>query len=335
MTTPRRIQFLIFPGLQALDAAGPHQMFAGANQERPGSYTLSIAAAAAGPVACESGLTLTADRAFSSLSARALARVDTLIVVGGDVDGMRAALADGRITAIAQRAVGRTRRIASVCTGAFFLAAGGLLDGKRAATHWRAIAALRRFRPQVDVDADSIFVRADNLWTSAGVTAGIDLALALIEADLGRDVALAVARRHVVYRVRPGGQAQFSAALAAQAAPDADKALARATRAVIAAPEKDWRVERLAEAAGTSVRSLTRGFARALNTSPAAFVARARLDAARRMLVETTAPIDQVALRCGFASLRRLDRAFQRTLSISPSAFRARFATSQSKDKTP
>lgn len=329
----RRIQFLTFPGMQALDVVGPHQMFAGANEERPGAYTLSIAAAQTGPVACESGLALQADRALASLSAQALARVDTLIAAGGSAQGLRAALADGAIAAIAKRAEGRVRRIASVCSGAFFLAAAGLLDGRRAATHWRAVAALKRFRPQIDVDPDSIFVRDGAIWTSAGVTAGIDLALAMIEADLGRAVALAVARRHVVFRVRPGGQAQFSAELEAQAAPEG--ALERATRAVLAAPEKDWRVERLADAAGMSVRSLTRAFARSLQISPAAFVARARVDAARRMLVESTAPIETVAQRCGFGSLRALDRAFQRALSISPSAFRARFSSGQSKDKTP
>jgi len=331
MTKQRRILFLAFPGMQALDVVGPHQMFSGALDESPGAYGLAIAAAEPGPVRCTSGLALLADRTFASLNARALSGFDTLIAVGGDDAGMRAALADGAISAIAKRAQGRVRRIASVCSGAFFLADAGLLDGKRAATHWRATRALQRFRPQVEVDADSIFVRDGDVWTSAGVTAGIDMALAMIEEDLGRATALQVARRHVIFRMRTGGQAHFSSELDAQAAPEG--AIEALAQAVLAAPEKDWRIDMLAGQANMSVRSLTRAFAKALNTSPAAFVERARVDAARRLLVETQAPIDVVAQRSGFGSLRRLDRAFKRALSVSPSAFRARFASPQPKER--
>lgn len=325
MLKPRRVLFLVYPGIQALDVVGPHQMFAGAADEAPGAYTLSVAAAQQGALPCGSGLPLVADRAFSALDARFLRTIDTLFVVGGGDEALRNALAGREITGIVARAQGRVRRIASVCAGAFFLADAGLLDGKRAATHWKSVAELRRFRPQVDVDADAIFVRDGEIWTSAGVTAGIDLALAMIEDDLGRDIALNVARRHVVFRMRSGGQAQFSAELEAQAAPDG--ALDKLTRAIIAAPAKDWRIDTMAAQANVSPRSLSRLFARSFRQSPAAFVERVRVDAARRMLVESPKTIDQIALACGFGAVRRLDRAFQRTLNTSPSAFRARFSS--------
>src|SRR5262245_30722535 len=146
-----------------------------------------------------------------------LARIHTLITVGGE-PGMRQELARGHVTDIVSRAIGRVSRIASVCSGTFFLAAAGALDGRRAATHWSEVEALRRFRPAVLVDGDAIHIEDGAIWTSAGVTAGMDLALAMIEADLGRKVALAIARRHVVFRIRPGGQSQFSAELAARSA---------------------------------------------------------------------------------------------------------------------
>jgi transcriptional regulator GlxA family with amidase domain len=319
----RRVLFVIYPGLQALDLTGPHQMFSAAAEERPGAYTLSVAAAVAGPVVSQSGLALVADLTLASLNARMLRGVDTLIVVGGT--GMGAARADGAIAALLKRAAGRVRRIASVCTGAFFLADAGLLEGRRAATHWAYVPRLRREHPRTDVDGEAIFVRDGAYWTSAGVTAGIDMALAMIEDDLDRDVALAVARRNVVFRMRPGGQAQFSAELEAQAAPGG--ALAALTQAIAAEPARDWRIEQMAAHAGLSLRSLSRAFARSLKQSPAAFVERVRMDAARRLLVESEQPVETIARACGFSSLRQMDRAFARTLAVSPSAFRARFSS--------
>jgi transcriptional regulator GlxA family with amidase domain len=326
MSKPRRILFVVFPGVQILDVAGPLQMFAGADDERSGSYERVVAAPSAGQIASSSGFTFFADRAVDEIDARFLRGTDTMIIAGGD-ERIAAHLREGRITELVKRAHGRVRRIASVCTGAFFLAAAGVLDGKRAATHWKAVERLRTFRPQIEVDADSIYVRDGAIWTSAGVTAGMDLALALIEEDLGREVALEVARRHVVFRIRPGGQAQFSAELTAHGA--ADGALERLSRAVLAQPGADWRIENMATNAGMSARSLSRAFAKTLHTSPAAFVERVRVDAARRALVESAAPIDRIARECGFGSLRRLDRAFRRALSVSPSAFRARFRSSR------
>jgi transcriptional regulator GlxA family with amidase domain len=325
MARRRRILFLTYPGMQALDLTGPHQMFAGATAESAGAYELTIAAAEIGPVSCDSGLAVMATATFASLDARALRAFDTLFVIGGNDRAVRAELPRGSITDIVRRAHGRVRRIASVCAGAFFLADAGLLDGKRAATHWSALSELKRFRPAIEVDGESIYVREGEIWTSAGVTAGMDLALAMIEEDLGRDIALRVARRHVVFRIRPGGQSQFSAELEAHAAPDGE--LRRLTQAIIAAPENDWRIDRMATHAKTSPRTLSRAFHKSLNQSPAAFVERVRVDAARRMLIETATPIGRIAHACGFGATRRLDRAFQRALSISPSAFRARFSS--------
>jgi transcriptional regulator GlxA family with amidase domain len=199
-----------------LDVTGPLQMFAGVNDElgRP-AYELVIAAPKRGPFKTSSGIGLVADLAIADVSPAKCRASDTLIAAGGD-PGLCRALESGEIAALIKAARRRGARIVSVCTGTFFLAAAGLLDGRRAATHWRFVERLRQFRPQVDVDPEAIYLRDGNVWTSAGVTAGIDLALALIEADFGRAIALAVARRHVVFRIRPGGQGQFSTELAAQ-----------------------------------------------------------------------------------------------------------------------
>jgi transcriptional regulator GlxA family with amidase domain len=322
--SPRTILMLGYPGSQILDITGPMQMFAAANDELGRTvYTLRLASPARGAFATSSGLRLVADLGFADLDGRRLARVDTLIVAGGD-PGLRIALHEGVVTGIVARARSRVRRLASVCSGAFFLAAAGVLDGRRATTHWRAADDLRRFRPAVRLDADAIHVRDGDIWTSAGVTAGIDLALAMIEADHGRDLALDLARRHVVFRIRPGGQSQYSAELAAQAAPAGR--LARLAEQVTDRPDADWRAETLAACAGVSPRSLSRLFRGALDTSPAAFVERVRLDRARRALLDSDAGVEAIAAGCGFGSLRRMDRAFARTVGVSPTAFRARFS---------
>src|SRR5436190_10485888 len=216
-------------------------------------------------------------------------------------------------------------RIASVCSGTFFLAAAGVLDGRRAATHWSEVDALKRFRPSVLVDGDAIHVEDGGIWTSAGVTAGMDLALAMIEVDLGREIALAIARRHVVFCIRPGGQSQFSAELAAQSA--GNPKLQKLAERVTTHPRADWRIDVLAVEAGVSQRSLSRLFRAGLNLSPADFVERVRIDVARRRLLETDDHVETIALACGFGSLRRMDRAFARTMAASPKEYRSRFKT--------
>jgi transcriptional regulator GlxA family with amidase domain len=325
MSAPHRVLFLAYPGFQLLDLAGPLQMFMTTDAMLGGgAYAVRVAAREAGTFPTSAGLAVVADLALRDVDDAVLAATDTLISVGGGGRPLEAALEEGAIARVLTRAQGRVPRIASVCTGAFFLASAGLLDGKRATTHWESVERLRAFRPGVDVDPDAIFVRDGDVWTSAGVTAGMDLALAMIEADRGRAAALATARRMVVFRIRPGGQAQFSADLAAQATED--RRLARLAEAVRVAPHEDWRLERLTAVAGMSTRTLSRACRDELGASPAAFVERVRLDAARRALVETDRPIERVARDCGFASLRRMDRAFARVLGVSPRAFRRRFS---------
>ncbi len=327
MVRPHRILMLAFPGCQILDVVGPSQMFAGANDETATpAYDLKIVAPDSGPFPTSSGMKLVADLAFRDLESDLLGADDTVIAAGGD-SGVRAALADGELTRLVRRANRDGARIVSVCSGAFFLAAAGVLDGRRAATHWRAIDTLRRFRPQVDVDPEAIYVRDGNVWTSAGVTSGIDLALALIEADLGRDIALAIARRHVVFPIRPGGQTQFSPELTASGV--RHRGLARLADRIANRPCDAWDTGALAAEAGVSLRSLSRLFRKELNASPSAFVERIRIDLARRALLETDTAIETIALDCGFGSLRRMDRAFARLIDATPSEFRARFKTSR------
>jgi transcriptional regulator GlxA family with amidase domain len=323
MPAPHNILLLAFPNGQLLDIAGPLQMFAGANVEvSRRDYRIEIAAPQAGPLATSSGVRVVADLAFAQVTNRRLARTNTLITVGGD-PGMRQELARGSTTKIVSRAIGRVPRIASVCNGTFFLAAAGALDGRRAATHWSEVDALKRFRPAVIVDADAVHMADGGIWTSAGVTAGMDLALAVIEADLGRQIALAIARRHVVFRIRPGGQSQLSAELVAQSASNAK--LQRLAETVTAQPRTDWRTDVLAAEIGVSQRSLSRLFRAGLNISPADFVVRVRVDLARRRLLETDQSVEASAVACGFGSLRRMDRAFARMIAASPTEFRSRF----------
>src|SRR5215469_11427992 len=329
MPTPHRILLLAFPNGQLLDIAGPLQMFAGANDELSRQmYEIEIAAPQAGPFSTSSGVRLVADTSFAQITNEQLGRIHTLITVGG-MPGMRQELARGDVTGIVARAIGRVPRIASVCSGTFFLAAAGVLDGRKAATHWSEVEALKRFRPAVLVDADAIHIEDGGIWTSAGVTAGMDLALAMIEADLGRKAALAVARRHVVFRIRPGGQSQFSAELVAQSADNGR--LQKLAEKIIAHPRADWRADVLAAEAGVSRRSLSRLFRAGLNVSPADFVERVRTDLARRRLLETSDNVETIAVACGFGSLRRMDRAFARALSASPTEFRSRFKTNGAK----
>ena len=306
-----------------LDVTGPLQMFAGVNDELGRqAYELVIAAPKIGPLKTSSGVSLVADLAIADVSPAECSPADTLIVVGGD-PGLRRALESDEISALIKAANRRGCRIVSVCTGTFFLAAAGLLDGRRAATHWCYVERLRRFRPEVEVDPEAIYLRDGNVWTSAGVTAGIDLALALIEADFGRSIALAVARRHVVFRIRPGGQGQFSPELVAQSI--RDPRLSKLAKRIAEGPQEEWRTDTLAAEAGVSQRSLSRLFRKELNASPSEFVERVRIDQARRALLETEAQIESVAIRCGFGSLRRMDRAFLRAISATPTELRARF----------
>ncbi|HUA56529.1 MAG TPA: GlxA family transcriptional regulator [Candidatus Sulfotelmatobacter sp.] len=314
----RHVVVLAVEDAQLLDVAGPWQVFAGAESlELPTGYALSLVSPKGGMVTTSSGI-----RIVTEAAAAVRGPIDTLIVAGGP--GTRTALMDRALMACLRGWAKRARRTCSVCTGAFLLAEAGLLDGRRAATHWRACRELQERYPDVRVEPDPIFVRDGAIWTSAGVTAGIDLALALVEADLGHDAAMRVARGLVVFLKRPGGQSQFSAPLSAQAA--ADDGLDALHGWMAEHLDGDLRVERLAGRAGMSPRTFARVYAAKLGTTPAKTVERLRVEAARRALEDGGAPLKLIAHRCGFGDEERMRRAFVRRLGVSPSDYRARFA---------
>ena len=318
---PRRVEILVFADVQLLDVAGPLQVFATANDLAPPQappYALSVVAAEQGQagagVRSSAGLGLAAEAL-----PHADQPLDTLIVAGGR--GVTAA-AEGDLPAWVAARAPRARRVASVCTGAFLLGAAGLLDGRRVATHWTRCAELAQRYPEARVEPDPIFIRDGAVWTSAGVTAGIDLALALVEADLGRAAALGVARHLVVFLKRPGGQAQFSTVLSLQ------------TGGTRFEPLHAWLAEHLcenltvahlAEAAGMSPRGFARHYRAATGLTPARALERMRIEAARRLLAETRLPVKRVAARCGFGSEETLRRSFLRHVGVAPAAYRRRF----------
>jgi transcriptional regulator GlxA family with amidase domain len=317
----RVIEVLAFPSVQLLDVTGPLQVFASANDivtEAGGTppYLIGVVAQGHQGITASAGLQLSAGQLPPVGAA-----LDTLIVAGGQ--GVEAAAADPALVDWVRQRAGQARRVASVCTGAVLLAASGVLDGRRAATHWSICAELARRFPAVRVESDPIFVRDGPVWTSAGVTAGIDLALALVEQDLGRSVALAVARYLVVFLKRPGGQAQFSTVLALQMAEDKFGALHEWINAHLA---DDLSLPVLAGQARMSARSFSRHYAEAIGLTPARTVERLRVEAARRLLSESRLPVKRISQRCGFGSEETMRRSFLRLLATSPQDYRARFS---------
>ena len=315
----RRVLIVAFPGVQSLDVTGPLEVFATAEQLVEGSYDVEVVASEAGPLRTESGLRILPERALSACGGP----IDTLVVAGGvgTVDARR----DERLIAWLREAATRSRRVTSVCTGAFLLARAGLLDGRRATTHWLFCAELARRHPEIQVEPDLIYVRDGNVITSAGVTAGIDLALALVEEDLGAEVALEVARLLVLFLKRPGGQAQFSAGLAAQAA---EREPLRELQGWIADHlDADLSVPALADRALMSPRNFARAFRREVGMTPAAYVESLRVERARLVLEDGDHPVEEVARRCGFGTVETMRRAFRRRVSVSPSEYRTRFQT--------
>ncbi|HEV3228851.1 MAG TPA: GlxA family transcriptional regulator [Solirubrobacteraceae bacterium] len=320
----RQIVLVAYPGVQSLDVSGPYEVFAGAERlirargfaDR--GYSIRVVAPLGAPVRCESGLLLTPDAGLEALAA---GPIDTLLVAGGG--GSRRASDDLELVQAIAAAAPRARRVASVCTGAFLLARAGLLSGRRATTHWAACGELAAAYPDVHVDPDPIFTRDGNLYTSAGVTAGMDLALALVEDDLGRDAALEIARWLVMFVRRPGNQSQFSAQLQAQLA--RRDSLRELQRFVVEHPEADLSVEAMAARAWMSPRHFARMFVREVGVTPARYVERVRIDAARRQLEDRDEGIGQIAAACGFGTAETMRRAFLRALGVSPAEYRRRF----------
>jgi transcriptional regulator GlxA family with amidase domain len=322
---PRRVVILAYEDVQSLDVTGPAEVFSGASRLREAEsgtqpYTVEIVTPGGGPVRASSGIQLHPDRS----TAGCRGPIDTLVVAGGS--GVRWAVEDPALVRWVKSAAGRSRRVASVCSGAFLLAAGGLLDGRRATTHWASCEELGRRHPEVEVEPDAIYVRDGELWTSAGVTTGMDLALAMVEEDLGHEVALEIARWLVVFVQRPGGQSQFSSHLSAQRA---EREPLRELQAWIADNlDQDLRVEALAERAHMSPRNFARAFRREVGLTPGAYVEAVRIERAKQRLERGLDPVEAVARECGFGTAETMRRAFGRRVGVAPSAYRARFRTS-------
>jgi transcriptional regulator GlxA family with amidase domain len=312
-----------YPGVHNLDVVGPLEILATTKFFRPGPpepYEIAIAAAEAGPVEASSGLTITAQASFDGVL-NGTGDIDTLMIAGGH--GSSAAMRDPDLIAFVRAMAPRVRRVAAICTGALILAEAGLLNGRRASTHWFWCPTLRDDYPEVTVDADAIYVRDGNVWTSAGVTSGMDLALALVEDDLGHEVALEVARFSVMYMIRPGGQSQFSAHLVAQRAED--PAINATLAFILENPCDPLTVTALAARAGLSERTFARRFKDETGLTPASYVETARVQAARVALETSPLGIETIAREAGFQTAERMRRAFQRHLGVSASEYRDRF----------
>jgi transcriptional regulator GlxA family with amidase domain len=318
-TKPRRIVILAFPGVQPLDVIGPAEVFSGADVLAGGdAYTVEVVAKEPGPIVVRS-------RGYGLVPKTTIARcrgpIDTLVVGGGF--GVANAENDAALIRWIRSAARRSRRITSVCTGSFLLARAGLLEGKTVTTHWASTAELARRHPELTVEPNPIFVRDGDVWTSAGVTSGMDLSLALVEADLGREIAVEVARWAVLFLQRPGGQAQFSSHLETQLA---ERRPLRDLQSWIADNlDADLRVEALAGRAAMSPRNFARFFRRETGMTPAAYVEVLRVERARQLLEEAGDPVELVSARCGFGTPETMRRAFARRVGSPPAEYRARF----------
>ena len=316
--TVGKVVVVAYPQAKLLDVTGPCEVFADANRALgTAAYEVEVVSESAGPVETSSGVELVARRDYAAVRGP----IDTLLVSGGP--GVRLAAGDAALLRWLRHSAARARRVGSVCTGAFLLAAAGLLDGRRATTHWEYCDRLAREHPRIKVDPEPIFVHDGGVYTSAGVTAGMDLALALVEEDLGREVALAVARNLVMFVRRPGGQSQFSTLLQLQAA---DREPLRDLQAWAAGHLADGlSVQALAGGVHMSPRNFSRVFRNQTGRTPARFVERLRVEAARRRLEETSAGLERIARECGFGSSDSMRRSFLRVLRVAPSDYRDRF----------
>lgn len=319
----RSVVIVVYPGVQSLDAVGPYEVFSGAAQaiastrpDAPAAYEVRLVARDGTQVRSESGLSLGADPLPPHTSP-----LDTLLVAGGS--GVHEARSDAELVDWVRRAGGRARRVGTVCTGAFLAAEAGLLDGRHVTTHWARAQRLADEFPQLHVDPDPIYTRTGTLWTSAGVTAGIDMALAMVEDDLGTEVAQIVARWLVMFLRRPGGQSQFAAPVWM---PRAERSSVRAVQQAIEDhPDGDHRIATLAARASMSPRHFSRVFLDEVGESPGQYVERVRVDAARRLLEDTDDTVALVARRCGFGTAETMRRAFVRRVGVAPDHYRRRF----------
>lgn len=307
----RAIGVVLYPDFQILDATGPVAAFEIGGRLAQAPYAIRTFAREPGLVASTSGVALPAEPLAAAEG------IDTLLVVGGD--GVRGAARDEALVGFVREQAGRVRRIASVCSGTFVLAAAGLLDGRRATTHWSRSATFARAFPQVRLEPDRIYVRDGGVWTSAGISAGIDLALAMVADDLGEPVAKRAAQQLVVYRRRPGGQSQFSAMLELDRP---DGRFARLTGWMRERLGESLDVERLAREAAMSPRNFARAFLAETGVTPAKAVERLRVEAARERIETGPEPIDQVARAVGFGDAERMRRAFLRAFGQPPQALR-------------
>ncbi len=327
MTKERHIVLAAYRGVSLLDLGGPLEAFRvasafGQSQKRRANYKCTVVSSAGGQVDTADGVPL----GTQSIRSLDRAEIDTLIVPGAFM--VEDVTRDARLIKWIAKRASKCRRVCSVCVGSFMLAAAGLLDGRRAATHWMHTDALAQKHPKVQVEPDAIFVRDGRVWSSAGVTTGIDLALALIEEDCGREVAIDVARMLVVYLKRAGGQSQYSALLAAQAESDTDM-FADLERWIAENLKADLTVEAMADRVHMSPRNFARQYARKRGRTPAKAVDAIRLDAARRRLEETEDRIETIAEACGYTGEEQMRAAFVRALQIPPRDYRKRFATSK------
>jgi len=319
---PHHVVMLAYPDVQILDVTGPLEVFSRAARwmqdhglRRDLAYRVEVVAPRAGAFPSSSGIKLVAERAY-----REVTSADTLLVAGGR--GCAAARAEAPLLAWLRRMSGRVSRLGSVCTGALLLATSGLLEGRRATTHWAYLEELKKSVGH-GVCHDAIYTRDGNIYTSAGVTAGMDMALAMLEEDHGNAVALAVARELVLFLKRPGGQSQFSDYLAAQFSEDAG--VRELQLWMLEHLDKDLSVPRLAERIAMSERSFARHFADGVGLAPGHYVRQIRLTAARQKLEQTDLPLQQIARRCGFGTPESLRRSFIASLGVTPGAYRERF----------
>ncbi|MFD9335812.1 GlxA family transcriptional regulator [Streptomyces sp. NPDC060028] len=324
MSQPHRVVIVAFPGIELLDVTGPAEVFSVASRVAkadPPGYLVQIATADGGPVTTSSGVRLMADLTLDDANSP----MDTLLVAGAIelVDDGVVPVIDHEVTHWLRHAAPRARRIGSICAGAHLLAAAGLLDGRAATTHWLTAARLAAEYPSVRVDPDPIFIRTGQVWTCAGVTSGMDMALAMVAEDHGQDLALATARTMVMYVKRSGGQSQFSVPLSVQSS--SDDRIDELRMWIAEHLAEDLSLEALAARTHLSVRHFTRLFHQRTSTTPAAYVEAARLEAARRLLEDSDRSLPEIAAASGLGSVETLHRVFRRRMGTTPAEYRRRF----------